>query len=71
MNDLYDVYEKAMKVIDSCDNEIQMKGAINYCNLFKDQFIKMGSDELLINIYHSNLIKHASYRINETVGNHN
>ena len=66
MMDLYNSYEKAMKVIDSCENDIQMKGAITYCHLFKDQFIRLGGDETLINVYHSNLIKHINYKINES-----
>lgn len=65
MIDLYDTYEKAIKVIDSCETDIQMEGAIKYCHLFRSQFIKQGSDETLINIYHSNLLKHINYRINE------
>jgi hypothetical protein len=69
MNKLYDVYEKAMKVIDSCDNELHLVGAINYCNLFKDQFIKNGGDEVMVEIYHRNLINHLNYRINENYGN--
>jgi hypothetical protein len=69
MNKLYDVYEKAMKVIDSCDNELHLVGAINYCNLFKDQFIKNGGDEVMVKIYHRNLINHLNYRINENYGN--
>lgn len=69
MNNLYDVYEKAMKVIDSCDNELHLAGAINYCNLFKEQFIKNGGDEVLVEIYHKNLIKHLNGRIDEDYGN--
>lgn len=69
MNKLNDVYEKAIKVIDSCDNEVQLAGAINYCNLFKNQFIKNGGDEVLVEIYHRDLIKHLNKRINENYGN--
>lgn len=69
--EISDVYEKAMNVIDSCENEIQMEGAIKYCDLFKNQFIKTGSDELLINIYYKNLLNHINYRINENFGNLN
>jgi len=64
--DLYNTYEKAIRVIDSCENETQLGGAINYCNLFKDQYIKLGGDETLVNVYHDNLIKHLNYRINES-----
>lgn len=69
MNNIYDVYKKAIRVIDSCDNEIQMVGAVNYCNLFKDQYLKTGGDELLVKIYHSNLIEHLNTRINEDFKN--
>lgn len=64
------VYEKAIKVIDSCENEIQMSGAINYCNLFKDQFLKNGHDEMVVNIYHNELIKFVNHRINENYRNY-
>ena len=69
MNNLYDVYKKAIRVVDSCENEFQMVGAINYCNLFKEQFIKNGGDEMLVKIYHNNLIDHLNQRINENYGN--
>lgn len=69
MNNIYEVYKKAIRVIDSCDNEIQMAGAVNYCNLFKDQYLKTGGDELLVKIYHNNLIEHLNTRINENYRN--
>lgn len=67
--EIYDVYEKAIKVIDSCSNEIQMEGAINYCHLFKNQFTKNGSDELMVNIYYTNLMNHVNNRIDENYRN--
>jgi hypothetical protein len=59
------VYNKAIRVVDSCENEIQLSGAINYCNLFKDQFIKKGHDSVLVQIYHNELLKLIDQRINE------
>ena len=63
--EISEVYEKAIRVIDSCSNEVQMSGAINYCDLFKDQFIRKGHDDVLVHIYHKELIKHVNHRINE------
>lgn len=59
------VYNKAIRVVDSCENETQLSGAINYCNLFKDQFIKKGHDSVLVQIYHNELLKLIDQRINE------
>jgi hypothetical protein len=59
------VYNKAIRVVDSCENETHLSGAINYCNLFKDQFIKKGHDSVLIQIYHNELLKLIDQRINE------
>jgi hypothetical protein len=59
------VYNKAIRVVDSCENETQLSGAINYCNLFKDQFIKKGHDSMLVQIYHNELLKLIDQRINE------
>lgn len=64
------VYEKAIKVIDSCENEEQMSGAINYCNLFKDLFLKKGHDDMIVNIYHKELLKYVDVRINENYRNY-
>ena len=43
-------YKKAIKVIDSCENEEQLKGASNYVTLFKNYFEKLGSDDQLIEL---------------------
>ena len=59
------VYNKAIRVVDSCENETQLSGAINYCNLFKDQFIKKGHDSVLVGIYYTELLKLIDQRINE------
>ena len=66
MISILDTYEKAIRVIDSCQNEIHIKGAINYCNNFKTQFTKMGGDDVLINIYYNDLMKQISDKIYET-----
>jgi hypothetical protein len=61
-----DVYEKAVKVIDSCENQTHLDGAINYCNNFKNQFTKMGYDDVLIGIYYKKLMEQLSDKISET-----
>lgn len=66
MISILDTYEKAIKVIDSCQNEDHINGAINYCNNFKTQFTKMGGDDVLINIYYNDLMKQISDKIYET-----
>ena len=53
---MIDSYEKAIKVIDSCKNETHLEGAIRYCDNFKSQFTRFGSDETLIQIYYTDLI---------------
>ena len=58
-----DVFEKAVKVIDSCENHTHLGGAINYCNNFKDQFTKMGYDDVLIGIYYKRLMEQLSENI--------
>jgi len=64
-----EAYEKAIKVINSCKNEVQLEGAFNYCNNFKTQFTILGGDEILINIYHKDLLSHLSNMIGETYRN--
>lgn len=59
-------YEKAVKVIDSCENEEQLKGASNYVTLFKDYFEKLGSDNQLIEIYHSELKSKILSKLDES-----
>ena len=69
MISILDTYEKAIKVIDSCQNEDHINGAINYCNNFKSQFTKLGGDELLIDIYYNQLMGQISDKIDETLPN--
>lgn len=69
MISILDTYEKAIKVIDSCQNEDHINGAINYCNNFKSQFIKLGGDKLLIGIYYNQLMGQISDKIDETLPN--
>jgi len=59
-------YKKAIKVIDSCENEEQLKGASNYVTLFKDYFNKLGSDNQLIQIYYSELKSKILSRFDES-----
>ncbi len=59
-------YKKAIKVIDSCENEEQLKGASNYVTLFKDYFNKLGSDNQLIEIYYSELKSKILTRFDES-----
>ncbi|MDA8940904.1 hypothetical protein N9H34_02080 [bacterium] len=59
-------YEKAIKVIDSCENEEQLKGASNYVTLFKDYFEKLGSDNQLIEIYYSELKSKILSKLDES-----
>ena len=59
-------YKKAIKVIDSCENEEQLKGASNYVTLFKDYFDKLGSDNQLIEIYYSELKSKIVTRFDES-----
>lgn len=59
-------YKKAIKVIDSCENEEQLKGASNYVTLFKDYFDKLGSDNQLIEIYYSELKSKILTRFDES-----
>jgi hypothetical protein len=58
-------YKKAIKVIDSCENEEQLKGASNYVTLFKNYFEKLGSDDQLIEIYYSELKNKILTRLDE------
>ena len=58
-------YKKAIKVIDSCENEEQLKGASNYVTLFKNYFEKFGSDDQLIEIYYSELKNKILTRLDE------
>lgn len=58
-------YKKAIKVIDSCENEEQLKGASNYVTLFKNYFRKLGSDDQLIEIYYSELKNKILTRLDE------
>lgn len=59
-------YKKAIKVIDSCENEEQLKGASNYVTLFKNYFEKLGSDDQLIEIYYSELKNKILTRLYES-----
>ena len=58
-------YKKAIKVIDSCENEEQLKGASNYVTLFKNYFEKLGSDDQIIEIYYSELKNKILTRLDE------
>ena len=44
----YDIYNKAIKVIDSCENKAQRKTAFKYCKLAKRQ---MRDRELQISMF--------------------
>lgn len=59
-------YKKAIKVIDSCENEEQLKGASNYVTLFKNYFEKLGSDNQLIEIYYSELKSKILSKLDES-----
>tara|TARA_R110001606_G_scaffold352696_1_gene503117 strand:- start:12608 stop:12808 length:201 start_codon:yes stop_codon:yes gene_type:complete len=58
-------YNKALKVINSCENSIQLYGGINYCHIFKNYCDKMGMEPLLTKIYYDRLIDIANDKINE------
>ena len=58
-------YKKAIKVIDSCENEEQLKGESNYVTLFKNYFEKLGSDDQIIEIYYSELKNKILTRLDE------
>tara|TARA_B110000444_G_scaffold261529_1_gene314721 strand:+ start:8233 stop:8433 length:201 start_codon:yes stop_codon:yes gene_type:complete len=58
-------YNKALKVINSCENSIQLIGGINYCHIFKNYCDKMGMEPLLTKIYYDRLIDIANDKINE------
>jgi len=69
MISILETYEKAIKVIDSCQNEIHLDVAINYCNNFKNQFTKLGGDDVLIGIYYNELMDLIAEKLNETYSN--
>lgn len=61
-------YKKALKVIESCENHIQLKGAKNYINnFFKFHSTELSSntvpifsvDDMVHRMYQRLLIKHA------------
>ena len=66
MINLQDTYQKALRVIDSCETNEHLKGAVTYCHLFKEQFLKFGGDETLIDVYYEDLMKEVNSKINES-----
>lgn len=65
MNNITELFNKSVKVVDSCENTIQLIGAINYCHIFKNYCDKMGMEPLLTKIYYDRLIDIANDKINE------
>jgi hypothetical protein len=64
-NELPEVYNKALKVIDSCETLIQLKNAIQYVHNFKDHFLKTHPDNVLVMAYHKSLEDFIKNKTNE------
>lgn len=64
-NTLPDAYHKSIKVIESCNTDIQLKGAIQYIHNFRDHFLKSHGDDELVMAYHKSLEKYVKDKINE------
>jgi len=59
------LFDKSVRVLESCENPIQLVGGINYCHIFKSYCDKIDMDPLLIKIYYDRLIDIANDKINE------
>lgn len=65
MMDLYNSYEKAIKVIDSCFTESQLGAATIYCRLFLKYSKDVGHDNQIATIYYEDLINRVHERYDE------
>jgi len=65
MTNIRQIFDKSVKVIESCENIIQLSGGINYCHIFKQYCDRCGEDSTLTKIYYDYLIEIANNKINE------
>ncbi len=65
MNNITELFNKSVKVVDSCENTTQLIGGIKYCHIFKNYCDKMGMEPLLTKIYYDRLIDISNDKINE------
>jgi len=65
MNNVTELFKKSVRVVNSCENSIQLYGGINHCHIFKNYCDKMGMEPLLTKIYYDRLIDIVNDKINE------
>ena len=65
MYSLFEIYNKSIKVIDSCFTESQLGAATIYCRLFLKYSKDVGHDNLIATIYYEDLINRVNERYDE------